>query len=492
MSNSVVEDAAIAAVLMGPVVAVGAAVGVAAGAVALTGRALVLTGDVLATLEKDFGSGVTDVLKQMQEENQQRLKLEQEWITQIRAEREKAFQEINSYVASLVKLSETDRVLTQLADVPGADLQIQSLIQKREARVAKIRQLRDRAIRSKNIDEIAACAEAAKTLLEGLPGELQTEMVFFAKNGVQLPEYGSLHDDAIRMALAQKNEVANVVILQSVEENQVVTEEMIRSDEIAFLDCLSEFMCEDGMNDRQMADLLAIKQELLRIVQNNNITPDIKKKRLATLFRTFEKRRSEMQAELSEMHEYYEAYLLETYDIPDERLELEDFDSVDEIIDKTREAAKSRDERLKRQYVQIQMDRIMKKHGLNVVDSAVIGRKEDDKRVLYGIDDSAAVDVFISDKGIVSTHVVGVNFGSTPTAAEEEQLVQKEHKFCSKLKEIEDDLEDVGIILRRKRTVPPDRNYSTWIQLDRSKPVQRGRVNRRKRRQSDNKVMYME
>ena len=134
----------------------------------------------------------------------------------------------------------------------------------------------------------------------------------------------------------------------------------------------------------------------------------------------------------------------------------------------------------------------MKKHGLNVVESSVMGRKGDDKRILYGIDDSAAVDVFVSDKGMVSTRVVGVNFGGTPTDAEEDALVQKEHKFCSKMSAIEADLEDVGIVLRRKKTVPPGREYGTWVQLDQTTPVQRNKINRRKRRQTDNKVMQAE
>lgn len=53
-------------------------------------------GEGLVTLGRDFGSGVTDVLNQMQVENQERLKLEQEWIMQIRAEREKAFKKAKS------------------------------------------------------------------------------------------------------------------------------------------------------------------------------------------------------------------------------------------------------------------------------------------------------------------------------------------------------------------------------------------------------------
>lgn len=482
MSNNIVED-----VLLLPAIAAGV---VAAAATTAIGG-VVLAGEGLATLGHDFGSGVTDVLNQMQTENQERLKLEQEWIMQIREERDRAFNQINAYIASLVKLSESDLKFSQLASVSGVAEQAQSIVNKREARAAQIRQLRDKAIRSRDIEEIAACANAAEKLFNGLSAELQTEIIFFAKNGLDLPEYGSMHDDAIKMALANKNEVSEVK-LKSLEDGQAVTEAMIRYDMIVFEDCLSEFLCEEGLNDRQLRDLLAIKQDLKKIGQDSTITLDIKKKRLATLFTTYARRQQGIKAELTEMSEYYDTYLRETFDIPDERLELADFDSIDEIVAATKEAKINREERLKKQYVQIQMDRIMKKHGLNVVESAVMGRPEDDKRVLYGIDDSAAVDVFISEKGMVSTRVVGVNFGGTPTDAEEEALVQKEHKFCSKMAAIEADLEDVGIVLRRKKTVPPGREYNTWVQIDKATPVQRNKVVRRKRRQTNDKVRYME
>ena len=481
MSNNIVED-----VILLPAIAIGIAT------VATTAfEAVALVGEGLATLGRDFGSGVTDVINQMQVENQERLKLEQEWIMQIRAEREKAFNDINAYIASLVKLSETDIRLSQIYNVSGAREQVESLVNKRETRAAQVRQLRDKAIRSKDIDEIAACAEAARKLFDGLSNELQAEMVFFAQNGIMLPEYGSLHNDAIKMALANRNEITDVR-LKSLEDGQIVTEAMIRYDMIVFEDRLSEFLCEEGLNDRQLRDLMAIKQDLKKISQDTSISLDIKKKRLATLFTTYTRRQQGIKVELTELAEYYDTYLRETVDIPEERLELADFDSIDEIVAATKVAKVNRVERLKKQYVQIQMDRVMKKHGLNVVESAVMGRKEDDKRVLYGIDDSAAVDVFISDKGMVSTRVVGVNFGGTPTNAEEDALVQKEHKFCSKMAAIEEELEDVGIVLRRKKTIPPGREYSTWIQLDKSRPVQRNKVNRRRRRQTDNKVMYME
>jgi hypothetical protein len=427
----------------------------------------------------------------MQIENQQRLELEQEWITKIRSERERSFNEINAYVKSLVKLSESDLKLSDLGNVQGAQETVQNLIAKREKCAAEIRQLRERAIRSGDIDEIAACAKTSKKLYDGLSAELQEEIIFLAKNGVLLPEYGSMHEDAIKMALAEKNDIAEVT-LKTVDEGQQVTPAMIRYDLMIFEDVLSEFLCEEGLNDRQLRDLMAIRQDLHKLANDQKISLEIKKKRIANLFLTYSRRQREIKAEMDEMSGYYETYLRETFDIPDERLEPADFDSVDQIIAATKDARIQREERLKKQYVQLQMDRVMKKHGLNIVESAVVGRNDDDTRVLYGIDENSAVDVFVSDKGMVSTRLVGVNFGNTPTEAEQEALVHKGHKFCSKMAAIEADLEDLGIVLRRKKTIPPEREYNTWIQLDRSTPVPKEKVIRRKKRRRDNKVMYME
>lgn len=475
MSNNIVED-----VLLLPVVAA-----------ALAGVAAVEGIKGTANLGHEFGEGVAEVVNQMQQENQQRLQLEREWINQITEERENAFNSINAYVSSLVKLSELDISLASLSDVKNAAENMNSLISKREHRTEQIRQLRDKAIRSKDIDEIEAFKDAAERLFNGLQGEIQSEIIFFAQNGINLDAYGSLNEDAVVMALAKKNAVSTVK-LRSLEDNQIITPAMIRYDMVVFEDSLSEFLCEEGLNDRQLRDVMAIKQDLHRIRDDETIPLDIKKKRLATLFTTYSRRIDGIKAELEEMSEYYDKYLLETFDIPDERLDLADFDSCDEIVAATKVAKAKREERLQKQYVQLQMDRIMKKHGLNVVESAVMGRKEDDKRIVYGIDNSTAVDVFISDQGMVSTRVVGINFGETPTEAQEEALVQNQHKFCSKMAQIEADLEDVGIVLRRKKTIPPDRSNNSWIQLDKARPVQRNTIDRRRRRRTENKVMYME
>lgn len=442
-------------------------------------------------LAKDFGSGVSDVINAMSQENQERLRLEREWINQISEEREKAFNQINAYIASMIKLSESDVLLEKIENNTEATEKMNSLVGKRETRISQLRDLRDKAIRSRDIDAINACAIAAEKISDGLVGEIQEEIVFFAKLGIELTSYGSLHEDAIRMALATRNDTADVQLRLN-KEDETVTLAIVRGDYVVFEDCLSSFLCEEGLNDRQLRDILAIKQDLQKIFSADNISLDIKKKRMATLFNTYTKREQGIAAELQEMKEYYDTYLKYTYDIPDERLELYEFESVDQIVEATNEAKNKIEKRLQKQYVQMQIDRVMNKHGMKVVDSAVMGRKADDQRILYGINDKAAVDVFISEQGTLSTRVVGVGFGDKPTAQEEEQLVQTEHKFCSKMVEIEKDLEDVGILLRKKKSLAPGDVDNNWVQLDMSTPVQRNKVNRRRRRQTDNKVMYME
>lgn len=444
-----------------------------------------------AEIGTDFVKGVSDVVNAMGRENQERLKLEHEWVNQLSEEREKAFNQINAYIASMIKLSESDVELEKAGSSDTISQNINSLISKRENRISQMRELRDKAIRSRDIDEINACAYAAEKIADGLAGEIQSEIIFFAKLGVDLPCYGSLHDDAVKMALATRNETAEVRLKLNME-CEKVTLAVIRNDYVVFEDCLSEFLCKEGLNDRQLRDILAIKQDLQRIAQDESISLEIKKKRMATLFNTYTKRQQGISAELEEMKEYYDTYLKYTYDIPDERLELFEFESVEQIVEATKSAREGLEKRLQKQYVQMQIDRVMNKHGMRVVDSAVMGRKDDDQRVLYGINEKAAVDVFISEQGTLSTRVVGVGFGDKPTAQDEEQLVQTEHKFCSKMVEIEKDLEDVGILLRKKKSLAPGQVDNNWVQLDMTTPVQRSKVNRRRRRQSDNKVMYME
>lgn len=450
-------------------------------------------GAVRGTIEltKDFGSGVADVINVIGQENQERLKLEREWINQISVEREKAFNQINAYITSMIKLSESDIKLEKVGSSKMASQNINSLISKRENRISQIKELRDKVIRSSDIDAINTYALAAEKIADGLAGEIQSEIIFFAKLGINLPCYGSLHDDAIKMALATRNDTVEVQLKLN-KEDEKVTLAIIKNDYVVFEDCLSVFLCEEGLNDRQLRDILAIKQDLQKIAQDESISLEIKKKRMATLFNTYTKRQKGINAELQEMKKYYDTYLKYTYDIPDERLELFEFDSIDQIVEATKDAKQKMEKRLQKQYVQMQIDRVMNKHGMKVVDSAVMGRKADDQRLLYGINEKAAVDVFISEQGTLSTRVVGVGFGNKSDAQDEEQLVQTEHKFCSKMVKIEKDLEEVGILLRKKKSLAPGQVDNTWIQLDMSTPVQRNKVNRRKRHQTDNKVMYRE
>ena len=286
--------------------------GVAAGAVGATGA--LVNGSI--ELTKDFGKGVSDVINIMNQENQERLRLEQEWINQIREEREKAFNQINAYIASMVELSNLDIEFDKVSSVEGVEEKKRNLISKRENRIEQIRKLRDRAIRSRDIEEIAACSEAASKIADGLVGEVQEEVVFFAKLGVDVSKYGSLHDDAIKMALAIKNDVVTLQ-LKSLDESNV-TLAMVQRDFIMFEDCLSSFLCEDGLNDRQLRDILAIKQDLKKINENEDLSLDIKSKRIATLFSTYNKRQKSISAELSEMSDYYNEYLRYTFDIPEE------------------------------------------------------------------------------------------------------------------------------------------------------------------------------
>ncbi len=481
MSSGIVDDVMV-------VPAVGLAIAEVAG---LAVRGAV---KVAGVITENLASGISDVIAQMREENRQRLELEREWIEDLSKERDQAFNDINAYISSLNKLSESDDRLFAASGVNEAKEKAKSIINKRENVVRKIRQLREQAVKSKNVDEIEACAEQAKLLFDGLNGSLHEELVFFGKNGVKLPEYGSMHEDAVRMAITKHHDVFNVVLKTTAQDNagQVVTESMLRYDFAVFEDSLSELLCVEGLNDRQVRDILAVKSELQKISNDDGLVPEIKKKRLATLFDIYSRRRRAILSEHKEMAEYYSQYLDVTCDIPEERIEMSDFDSLDQLAEVLEKAEADRLERLKKQYVRIQMDRVMKKHGLNVVESAVMNRKEDDKRVLYGIDDTTAVDVLISDQGTVATRVVGINFGGTPSKNDEKELVKKEHSFCSKMAAIEQDLEDLGIIMRRKKTLPPDEEFSTWIKLDETVKTDKKNINRKRKRQTGGKVMYME
>lgn len=471
----------------------GEAVAVAIGATAIAGAAIAV-GAVHGTiaLGENLGEGTIEVLHTMQKENQERLKLEQEDMLRLKKEQEMAYSSMNIYIDKLLQLRGSDQKLASLGNTEGAAQAMASLVNKREACRAQIQQLRDKAIQSRNIDEIDAYSNQALQLFEGLEGQLGPELLFFGSLGVDLPEYGSSTQDALAMIRTGKHEVSEIR-LRSIEEGETVTEQMLQQDYSAFTESLSRAMCNGNLNDRQINDLMAVKVDMDEIARNQSLPPARKKMRLAELYKTFQGRKNAIATELEEMEEEYEKYLQLTFDVPDERLELYEFDSVDEVAGAVKQAREAREKREQKRYVELQIERIMKKHDMNLVDSQVLGRAEDDERVLYRIDDSTAVDVYVSDDAHVSTRVVGVNFGQKTGEADEEALVQRTHTACHKLAEIQEELEDVGIRVGTINTLPPDRKYNTWIQLDTGAPaaVKKKARRERNRRQPQLKVMQM-
>ena len=80
-------------------VAIGGVAVVAMSGVAAAAAGVAKAADVTVQLGQDFGTGVTEVLKEMGQEQQERLRLEQEWITKIRNDRDRAFEKMNAYIS---------------------------------------------------------------------------------------------------------------------------------------------------------------------------------------------------------------------------------------------------------------------------------------------------------------------------------------------------------------------------------------------------------
>ena len=106
--SSVVDEVVLPAVIGA---AIGSVAVIAMGGVAVAAAGVGKAVDVTAQLGQDFGTGVTEVLKEMGQEQQERFRLEQEWITKIRNDRDRAFEKMNAYISHFSVLAEADQHL---------------------------------------------------------------------------------------------------------------------------------------------------------------------------------------------------------------------------------------------------------------------------------------------------------------------------------------------------------------------------------------------
>lgn len=232
---------------------------------------------------------------------------------------------------------------------------------------------------------------------------------------------------------------------------------------------IREFISTPEITSSKKNSVLSLRRDIQELA-DSKIDERRKIIRLGHMQEDFEKIKELALAELSEMSELYEKYLLEYFDSPLPKKKLSDFSSKQELLDAIKIADTLAAEGLSGEYIRRQINEVMAKHGYDILRSDVLASTEESGQILYGVDDKTAINVFVSNDNQVTMRVVGIGFDESISAEEDQELFEQQCAFCSLHPQITAELKMRGVILETRKHLPPDRKYNKKI-VTRTKPA---------------------
>lgn len=287
-------------------------------------------------------------------------------------------------------------------------------------------------------------------------------------------QFQKIEEEGKKLAEAKRQTIMRISSLKTEgkdAEKEAVSTEEIREQCNAFQDEIKEFISLP-MTNKHKNSVLYLHQDLQEL-EKSDIDSAKKSKRVKRLFEEYEKLKALIKHEMEGITEIYEEYKRECFDLDTPILKLNDFSDGKEIKEAIKNIKEKAEARLAKDYIRRQMDDLMQKHGYNVIQSDLLKESSDAGQVLYGVDDSTAISVFVSDENQLTMRVVGVGFDSEISEEENEKLYREQCAFCSLHPQITKELEMRGIILRSKKHLPPDRKFNKKL-VTKSKNIAQG------------------
>jgi len=272
---------------------------------------------------------------------------------------------------------------------------------------------------------------------------------------------------------------------------ETISESDVQELSDTFQETLKEFMATKKMTGKHKNSILLIYQDLQEILASS-ATSDKKEKRIKRLFEEYQKMTAMINSEMEEMQAMYEEYLKESFDLPTVVMGISEFSSKEEIETAIKNAKETASANLSKEYIKRQIDEVMMKNGYDVVKSDMLSEMEQNGRVLYGVDNNTAIDVFVSDENQVTMRVVGIGFDSDISEAEDERLFQQQCAFCSMHPKITAELAMRGVILHTKKHMAPDKKFNKKIQTKTKNSSQSNSRAKKELKRTELKTMYRE
>lgn len=219
---------------------------------------------------------------------------------------------------------------------------------------------------------------------------------------------------------------------------------------------------------------------------------DIKKKLILEKKVSIKNELKKIEFENKKVEALYEDYLKEAYSIDYSNIKpIKDFSSNEEIKNETEILRKKAQSFSEKNYIREQVDEVISKYGYNMISPEYIEKSNKKNRLLYQVDNSTGIEVFMSDteQQMFTFKVVGIGFDEELNEKESDRLYEEQCNFCSMYPELINELKTRGIIFEKVNYNEPDRKYNTKIKL---KNNFENRNNKRKSKENTNKVKYKE
>lgn len=219
---------------------------------------------------------------------------------------------------------------------------------------------------------------------------------------------------------------------------------------------------------------------------------DIKKKLILEKKVSIKNELKKIEFENKKVEALYEDYLKEAYSIDYSNIKpIKDFSSNEEIKNETEILRKKAQSFSEKNYIREQVDEVISKYGYNMISPEYIEKSNKKNRLLYQVDNSTGIEVFMSDteQQMFTFKVVGIGFDEELNEKESDRLYEEQCNFCSMYPELINELKTRGIIFEKVNYNEPDRKYNTKIKL---KNNFENRNNKRKLKENSNKVKYRE
>jgi len=237
--------------------------------------------------------------------------------------------------------------------------------------------------------------------------------------------------------------------------------------------------------------VLDMETQLLEL-EKKDVDLDVKKELLLERKEITESSLKMIKLDVKEIEGLYEDYLKQVYSLNYSDIKsIRDFSSKEEIKNEIETLKKKVENISIKNYIKEQLDDVMIKHGYNMIDSEYIERVKTDNRLLYKVNDSTGIDVFMSDaqEEMLTLKIVGIGFDEEMSERESDDLYEEQCNFCSMFPELVQELRVRGVIFKEVKYNEADKKHNTKIKV---KINSENRLNKRKSKENINNKKYRE